>query len=98
MTVTVAMAMTIRVVLRASVDCNEPATRRGLRWLRWLHMGCIGRHCGSAFHECDVGRTGGPRRRRHRTGVCAAVEDGLLAALEAVVELSCARGDCGCQY
>ena len=91
--VTTAIAIAVELVMWAGIDRDE-TTGRGLRRLRvclCLWLWCDRDTRETAVHERDVrgaSWTNGWRRARARPSV----ENGLLAALEPVVQLPCACG------
>jgi hypothetical protein len=91
MTVTMSMGVTMTVstrLVRARIDSHKSARRRlcGLRR-------CLGYMRGASVHKGYVGRTQRANRWDGARGG-SAVENGLLTALQSMVELSCARGHC----
>lgn len=77
-TMAMAVGMAIGLVRRTGIHGDKAGGERA--------------RCGG-IHERDVGGARWARRGRRRAGGGAAIENGLFATLEAVVELSSASGD-----
>jgi hypothetical protein len=92
-----AATMTIGLVVLARIDCDETTIRRCLWRLAVcrtlcltmpLYVCCVWRARAATIHEGDIGRARRARGRRRSIRIRTAIEYGLLAPLESVVELS----------